>query len=377
MHRGAEEQGQEGQWRRTGLRGYAPRRTRGRGRPRSVHLFDSTTQRPVLTRDELERRAQREQRFTSPGGGAEVSGRDLSSRIWRDIAKAERVEREAMEKKPLRQAIGVARAVGLSRVPNAALAESRPLMESKLDDLLAKSKQLEDEGLALVSIDEGRAAAVSKHEVMQAWESILGEFRQLTMAITATPLQGVQTLGARIYEGAADASLLGGDMSFYLKCQSKLVSDMYTDNAVDSHCSGRRDEFVGYSLLYFGVFSVDNRELATIMRRMSPKMYKSHFVVFGMEALAAYAHQDATKFLSLFKTGTVRQKTILSSSIEPMETLAMKTLVRSYLKLEKSVATSRLGMISDSDFLQLLAVVRPDLAARNAVEATEFHFRRQ
>lgn len=375
MYRGGDDQREEGHWRRG--TGSWRRGARGRGRPRSFRQYDSTIQRPALTREEQDRRAQREQRFTSEGSGSTVSARDWSSRIGRDIAQAVNAEKEAVEKRPLREAIGFGRAVGLSRVPDAALSKSRSTMEGRLEDLLRRTRQLEGEGLALMGIGEGGPVSMSKSEVVQAWDSILSGFRQLTMAITATSLKDVKTLTLNIYEGAADASLLGGNMSFYLACQSRLVSDIYTDYAAASPATARRDEFVGYSLLYFGVFSVDNLELATIMKRITPKMYKSQYVNFGMAAVTATIHRDATKFFSLFKTGSIRQKTLMSSSIDPMKAIALKTIIRSYLALEKSVAISRLGLESHADFLRLLKAERPDLIPNNATEAAEFKFRRK
>lgn len=331
--------------------------------------------RPALTREEEMRRAQREQRFADPQASPNASATDWSAKVWKVNATSADAGKGETDGKPLRNAIGLGRATGLSRVPDAELSKSRDLMESRLANLIIGTTQLEEDGHALVCIEAEASATASASGVMEAWESILGDFRQLTMAITASPLEDVKALALRIYEAAADACLLGGNMSFYLACQSRLLSDIYTDYPPGSPSKRRRDEFIGYSLLYFGVFSVDNRELATIMRRMGPETFRSPFVKFGMTVLVANRNRDAAKFLSLCNTCSVRQKTILSSSLESMRKIALRTIIRSYFALDKSVAASRVGLQSDVDFLDLLKAERPDLMARYSSDSAQYQFR--
>lgn len=352
----------------------------GRGRPRTgrppaPRRFERPMPRPVLTPEEERRRAQRERRFADSNSSPSAPVKEWSSKVWKEDAAAVDAGKKEDGGKLLRKAIGLGRATGLSRVPNAELSKSRDLMESRLGNLLEKTGQLEEGGHALVSIDVGVGMTGSTSKVMEVWESILADFRQLTMAVTASPLDDVKNLALQIYEGAADACLLGGNMSFYLACQSRLLSDIYTDSISGYPSDYRRDEFIGYSLLYFGVFSVDNREVATIMRRMSPETWQSPFVTSGMAVLIAYRNRDATRFLSLYSTCNIRQKTILSSSLDAMRATAVRTLVRSYLALEKTVARSRVGCRSDCDFLALLKAERADLMSRNCDNAAEFQFR--
>lgn len=364
------------------------RKSRGRGlvntrtgRPAGPRHFERQNPTPALTREEEERRAQREKRFSDPQASPTTSTTDWSAAVWKEkTTSVDPVGRDT-NAKPMRgtqprSVIGLGRATGLSRVPDAALSRSPELMESLLADLISRTKQLEDGGYALVSIGTQVNGPTSSSKAIEAWESILGGFRQLTMAITASPLEDVKSLPLRIYEAAADACLLGGNLSFYLACQSRLLSDIYVDHPTDTASVRRRDEFTGYSLLYFGVFCVDNRELATIMRRMSPQTFASPFVTFGLTVLVAFRNRDAAKFITLFNNScSIRQKTILSSSLDSMRKIALSTIIRSYLALDKYLALSLVGLQSESDFLNLLKAERPDLVENNTGASAEYQFR--
>lgn len=364
-----------------------PRRSSGRGRvnnwrgrPAGARNFEWQNPTPALTREEEERRAQREKRFSDPQASPTTST-GWSAAVWKenttpmDPVHRDPNARPTQGTKPPRSAIGLGRATGLSRVPDAALSRSPELMESLLADLISQLKQLEAGGYALVSIGTQVNGPASSSEAIEAWERILGDFRQLTMAVTASPLEDVKSLTLRIYEAAADACLLGGNLSFYLACQSRLLSDIYVDYPTGAPSMRRRDEFTGYSLLYFGVFCVDSRELAAIMRRMSPETFASPFVTSGLAVLVAFRNRDAAKFITLLNNNcSVRQKTILSSSLDSMRKTALHTIIRSYLTLDKSLALSLVGLQSEADFLELLKAERPDLVANNA-DAVEYQFR--
>lgn len=274
--------------------------------------------------------------------------------------------------------IGLGRATGLSRVPDASLVNSPDLIKQRLDGLLERSNRLESCELTALHIELSEAPSEASQIAVQEREAILAGFRQLTMAVTASSLEQVKRLAISVYEGAADASLLAGNLSFYLSCQSRLLSDLYPDDSVPTAAAAaeRRDEFMTYSLLYFGVFCPSALELAVIMRRMTPRTLSLPSVKFAFAIVNAFANGNNVKFILLFNQCNVRQQTILKPSLQTVRKNALAEIVRAYLTLERKCAVSRLGLQSDSEFLRLLERERPDLMVKNSSNSPEFHFRR-
>lgn len=275
-------------------------------------------------------------------------------------------------------AIGLGKATGILRKPDITLTNSPQLIQHRLKDLLTQSKHLESNELTAFHIDErGDNSSQSSVTALKKWEVILGDFRQLTMAVTASSLQEVRHMAISVYEGAADASLLAGNLSFYLSCQSRLLSDLYDDYFLGSNSTAadRREECISYSLLYFGIFCEDALELAVTMRRMRVRTLASPLIKFSLSVVTAFKNEESTKFISLFNQCSLRQKTILKPCLQSVRKAALAEMIRSYLVLERNCAVSRLGMNSENEFLKLLASERPDLTSRNSETSAEFRFR--
>lgn len=275
-------------------------------------------------------------------------------------------------------AVGFGKATGVSRTPDTALINSPQLIQRRLSELLEQSKRLEGNFLTALNIDErGDISSQPSAAALEEWEDVLGDFRQLTMAVTASDLKEVKNMAISVYEAAADASLLAGNLSFYLSCQSRLLSDLYSEYSIDSNSNAvdRRDEFISYSLLYFGVFCDDALELTVAMRRMSIRTMASPLVRFSLSLVTAFRNGENTKFISMFNLCNLRQKTILRPSIHGVRQTAVAEVTRAYLALEKKCAVVRLGMKSETEFLELLASERPDLRSKNSEHSAEFYFR--
>lgn len=273
--------------------------------------------------------------------------------------------------------VGLGRATGLSRVPDQSLVNQPSLIEARLKALLQRVEQLELFDCSVVSSkpDVSVDAAVSG-ETAAIFEAILADFRELTMAVTAasstsTPNclpsaspSAVDDLAIPVYEAAADAALLGGNLDFYLVCQTRLLHDLYPPVILEA-AAKRRAEFVGYSLLYFGVFASDGLEIARRFRSLDRHCRASPFVRYAIDAVNAFRSLDAIRFIALYKRGNVRQRTILHPALKGAQKLGLRTIVKANLTLNKAFAIKLLGMTSDDEFLRMLETQRPDLLPFN------------
>lgn len=269
--------------------------------------------------------------------------------------------------------IGLGRATGLSRVPNDRLKQSPSLVKDQLQWLVTVVKELEEAGLYLVSSESTVPGTkqISK-AILDEWEDVLGAYRELTMAVTASTVEEMEELSIPVYEGAADACLLGGNLSFYLSCQTRLLQDMYSGRRGDT---ARASEFFGYSLLYFGVFHADSCELARLMRDMSREEFASSQVNYAFSAIKAMQSHNGIRFISIYTHGNVRQRTILHPKLEHMRNIGLFQIIRAYLSLSRPFTLALLGMGSEQEFMGLLRSERPDLADRQMDKHTEFIFR--
>lgn len=273
-------------------------------------------------------------------------------------------------------AISLGRATGISRVPDEALCQSPHRVQTSLHSLLKRAACLENSGDTLVSggVDISTVASASD-DIINEWDSILAQYRQLTMAITASASGVMDDLAIPVYEGAADASLLAGNLDYYLSCQTRLLQDLYNSNPTRKNNALRHDEFTAYSLLYFGVFQPNSCEVAHITRGMSKQTFASSFVKLSLSAITAFRDLNGLSFISIYRRSTVRQRTILNPKLDLMMRHGMNALLRTYLELDRSFALKCLGLKADPDFLRLLKSERPDLAEKNPQTGLNFIFR--
>lgn len=258
--------------------------------------------------------------------------------------------------------------------------ENPKRIEERLHELAGRVEQLEKYDCSVVSAkpDISVDAAISG-ETAAIFEAILGGYRDLTMAITALSSSDdpyPHSLSIPVYEAAADAALLGGNLDFYLVCQTRL-SELYSSTTDPAHCA-RKDEFFGYSLLYFGVFINNSMEIARNLRQIKFNRISlsSPHVHYALRAINAFKKQDAFMFIDLYKEGNVRQKTIIHPVLKNIQKLGMRTLVKAYLSVNRKYAIGMLGMTSEEEFLNVMEVLRPDLLPYNKGRTSnDFFFR--
>lgn len=318
----------------------------------------------------------------------QTNASDWSAKVWQGVGFTSNNEYAAAAYKPGSDQtssikIGIGRATGLSRVPDQTLLNNSSLIQHRLNELVDRSDLLERSNCSLVSSSPSVSAdAAISGETAAIFEAILADFRELTMAVTASSEPGASRLAIPVYEAAADAALLGGNLDFYLVCQTRLLHDLYDyeQNLEEKEKGGpvspsRLNEFVGYSLLYFGVFVHNGVELAKKFREMRRHTVRSPHVQYALSTITAYHTQDPISFLALYKKGNVRQRTILHPVLTFVQNLALKTIIKTYLQLERTYAVSLLGMASEDEFLRLLEAYRPELLPPNTQPATSFIFR--
>ncbi|PXF40225.1 hypothetical protein BWQ96_10063 [Gracilariopsis chorda] len=274
------------------------------------------------------------------------------------------------------QQIGVGRATGLSRVPDSKLSSSAPLVKEHLKDLTDRMEMLLRDKLTVLGQHETEKCMPLSEETHEEWETIQGRFRKLTMSITASSNSEVKELAIPVYEKAADASLYSGNLSFYLSCQTRLLRELYAELKLEVRReSSRYSEFIGYALLYFGVFHADNLELAQVMRGVDRNTTKKPSVRLALSIISAFRNRNAWRVLEMYKQCDERQRVLLIPLLEEFRREALNVLIHSYISLSKSMTTSILGMKDESEFLPLLAKERPGLAAQVDDKSDEFSFR--
>lgn len=271
--------------------------------------------------------------------------------------------------------IGVGRAVGLSRVPDAELSKSPELVAKRLEQLKAYKTDLEEKKCSLLELKEQRKTNVNTEEIGSQWEEILAGFRQLTMAVTASSQKEMNAITVDVYEAAADAALLAGNLSYYLSCQTRLLHELYDSSDKNVKYSEYRLQLLAYSIIYFGVTYPDKLAIAQTMRGIDRKEMSSSFMQYAFLVFAARTDHDALKFLSLYHRATLRQRIVMNPVLRMMQGIAISQLVRSYLELSKPWTLSVLQMNTESEFLDLLKKEKPELVSCNSKESSLFIFR--
>ena len=237
-------------------------------------------------------------------------------------------------------------------------------------------RSLETNGQFLVGIGEDmREGSCASDETIKRWGDILAQYRQLTMAVTASSLVSVRAQAIQVYEDAADACLLGGNLSFYVSCQSRLLRELYSARHRHLPAQSRYSEFLSYSFLYFGVFHVDHFELAHLMRGAPPDLLDDARFRLAFAAMDAVQKEKGVEFIRIYRMADARQRTLMNPKLPLMRKGAMGELVCAYHNLDKKFALTVLGFSSEAEFLELLRTQKPALAKENSSASSEFRFR--
>lgn len=216
--------------------------------------------------------------------------------------------------------------------------------------------------------------------------------------------ESLRTLAISVYQAAASAALLAGNLSMYLPWQSRLLNDLYPQEqsavqwksprslkrvcaeadisiisdrggmvsrnehacpSENNHLCPRKYEFVGYSLLYFGVFLRDSLQTICILRKLSAAQLASPAVEYAVQAVRLVNKSDYFAFCSHYQSGTAYQRTIMYPALLQMRERAMRVISRAYNEIDADVVAEWLVLENREAVWKLFAQERSDLLAVN------------
>lgn len=204
----------------------------------------------------------------------------------------------------------------------------------------------------------------------------------VAMSVTASGVDAsasdsdLRRVAVYVYEAAADASLLGGNLGFYCTCQSRLLGDLYPQMSLTP---ARATEFRALSLLYYAIYAQDKIEVACHLRGLSPVQLEDSRVRFGLKAASLRACGRNFDLIKLCTNGQAsrRQRTIMQPVLADLRRDAMKTMAKAYMCLDSRVAAIWLGFSEESSAPQTLLIehLKSLSEVNNVVGAPVLQFR--
>lgn len=186
-----------------------------------------------------------------------------------------------------------------------------------------------------------------------------------------------------VYEAAADASVLAGNLGFYCTCLSRLLKDFYPPLARASTPAPRHTELLGASLLYYGIFASAPLEVACHLRELPPGDAAAPPVRFALRAAALAARGQYWGFSRLYadEDTTRRQRTVMQPALVELRKRWIRVIAKAYLSLDERTCADWLGFGNgqEGEARRLLVETVPGLASVNehcASGALQFRQRR-
>ncbi|KAI3748661.1 hypothetical protein L6452_11909 [Arctium lappa] len=131
-------------------------------------------------------------------------------------------------------------------------------------------------------------------------------------------------LTAKVYETHARLAIEVGDLSEYNQCQSQLQT-LYAEGIKGCHM-----EFSAYNLLCTILHSNNNRDLLSMMSRLSVETRKDEGVKHALEVRAAVTSGNYVMFFRLYKNAPNLNTCLMDLYVEKMRYAAVKCMTRSY-----------------------------------------------
>lgn len=151
---------------------------------------------------------------------------------------------------------------------------------------LAAFTRMEAEALALRASGAGAAA----------WEPLVPRFRSLRESLTSEGVTGALALQA--YEASADVCLAAGDSGEYLKCQQRLLTELFPVAAKSGGSVTRWAEFAAARPLFFACAAgpADWGEVSAALRAVPPALMGTLHLRLCRRALGALQRRDGAAF---------------------------------------------------------------------------------
>ena len=155
--------------------------------------------------------------------------------------------------------------------------------------LVALQERVEQLLLAELSLEAAPSGSASP------WAALVPRFRALRESLTSEGVAG--ELALRAYEAAADVCLRAGDLAEFLKCQQRLVSELYPDAVARGLPAERWPELAACAALYFACAGGGTPGEMTAALRATPRhLLRTAPVQCALRALCALARADGAAF---------------------------------------------------------------------------------
>ncbi|XP_031505078.1 SAC3 family protein A isoform X1 [Nymphaea colorata] len=131
-------------------------------------------------------------------------------------------------------------------------------------------------------------------------------------------------LTVKVYETHARLALEAGDLPEFNQCQSQLKG-LYAEGNYGCHL-----EFAAYNLLCVILHSNNNRDLSSLMSRLSPEAKNDKAVKHALAVRAAVASGNYVMFFRLYKTAPNLNSCLMGLYMEKMRFEAVRCMSRAY-----------------------------------------------
>ena len=179
------------------------------------------------------------------------------------------------------------------------------------------------------------------------WQALVPRFRALRESLTSEGVSGALALAA--YEAAAEACLRADDAGEYLKCQCRLLSELYPAQAAPP---ARWAEFAACGVLYWACAgaAAGPSELSSALRATPPQLLRTPPVRAALAALAALARRDGAAFCAaaVHADATPLMRLVLSRRLPLARAEALAAASRAFRTLPVAAAARMLRLPPES-----------------------------
>ncbi len=211
-------------------------------------------------------------------------------------------------------------------------------------------------------------------------QPLVFRFRALRESLTSEGVGGALTL--RAYEAAAEVCAAAGDTGEFLKCQQRLLAQLYPAAAAaaaagsaDVPPTARWAEFAACGALYFGCVGGAHDEVVATLRTLPPHLLRAPPVRCALAALAALARRDGAAFCACatHADATPLMRLLMARKLPAARHAALAATARAYRTLPAAEAARRLRLPCDAlGAVLAAAAAAPGAPAQLAVAARAY-----
>lgn len=178
------------------------------------------------------------------------------------------------------------------------------------------------------------------------WQALVPRFRALRESLTSEGVGGALALSA--YECAAEACLRADDAGEYLKCQCRLLQELYPQQQAPP---ARWAEFAACGVLYWACAgaAAGPAELTAALRTTPPHLLRTPHVRCALSALGALARRDGAAFCAaaVAADATPLMRLVMARRLPQARAEALAAASRAFRTLPVGAAARMLRMPPD------------------------------